>query len=92
MTAVNCTDLIAVYKSSDRFGLKFNLTLKTDVLVSKFSTCLYNHFILVIHSTLQKYMFLLRKAENTDDSFLLGTLPYCACQWKTSTFDIVFEM
>lgn len=87
MTAVNCTDLTAVYKSSGSFGLKFNLILKTDVLVNKFIACVYNH-----SCNPWKHLFLLRKAENTDDLFLLGMQPYCTCQRKTSTFDIVFEM
>lgn len=81
--------LIAAFKSSDGFGLKLESSLRTGVLVNKFSRCLCNHFIHIIHSA--EALVSPQKGWAQMICFCVSMQSYSTHPWKTTTFDTAFE-
>lgn len=81
--------LIAAFKSSDGFGLKPDLSLRTGVLVNKFSRCLCNHFIHIIHSA--EVLVSPQEGWKQTICFYVGMQSWSNYPWKRTTFDTVFE-
>lgn len=81
--------LIAAFKSCDGFGLEPDLSLGTGVLVNKFSRCLCDHFIHIIHSA--EVLVSPQEGWKQIICFYVGMPSFRNHPWKSTTFDTAFE-
>lgn len=86
MTAVNCTDFNNSFQNQQWV---LSLRTRTGVLVNKFSRCLCNHFIHVIHST-EAFASVQEGWKHGPFFFCVGMQLCSSCPWKTTTIDIAF--